>query len=60
MFQGKESMSRHGDANTRQNLEIKLSLEDMKSTGATNNYHGKNLRSEVMQMPQEEEIMTGM
>lgn len=53
-------MSRHGDANTRQNLEIKLSLEDMKSTGATNNYHDKNLRSEVMQMPQEEDIMTGV
>ncbi|PVD27853.1 hypothetical protein C0Q70_13029 [Pomacea canaliculata] len=53
-----KSLSRHAEANTRQALETTVPLEDMKSSGATNNYYGQNARSEVMNMPQEKDIMT--
>ncbi|XP_025102812.1 deleted in malignant brain tumors 1 protein-like [Pomacea canaliculata] len=54
----KKSLSRHAEANTRQALETTVPLEDMKSSGATNNYYGQNARSEVMNMPQEKDIVT--
>ncbi|XP_025102819.1 uncharacterized protein LOC112569288 isoform X1 [Pomacea canaliculata] len=54
----KKSLSRHAEANTRQALETTVPLEDMKSSGATNNYYRQNTRSEVMNMPQEKDIMT--
>ncbi|PVD27851.1 hypothetical protein C0Q70_13027 [Pomacea canaliculata] len=53
-----KSLSRHAEANTRQALETTVPLEDMKSSGATNNYYRQNTRSEVMNMPQEKDIMT--
>ncbi|PVD27854.1 hypothetical protein C0Q70_13030 [Pomacea canaliculata] len=53
-----KSLSRHAEANTRQALETTVPLENMKSSGATNNYYGQNARSEVMNMPQEKDIMT--
>ncbi|PVD27850.1 hypothetical protein C0Q70_13026 [Pomacea canaliculata] len=53
-----KSLSRHAEANTRQALETTVPLENMKSSGATNNYYGQNARSEVMNMPQAKDIMT--
>lgn len=59
LFLVKKRLSRDAEANTRQALETTVPLEDIKSSGATNNYYGQNARSEVMNMPQEKDIVTG-
>ncbi|XP_025102862.1 uncharacterized protein LOC112569310 [Pomacea canaliculata] len=56
---GKKCLTRHGDPNTRQNLEREVSLEDIQFRGATNDYHRETCRSDAMSMSQTEDIMTG-